>query len=248
MFICLHRFEQSCRWAYSRCTLLNHDIPVPWAEPRIASRNKGHLELHRHLKQLSSGKRDQFLSGTYFGTSLFYRKVSRVCSCVSPRSLWTHTWRSAFPGSFSGASLGPSWSAPGSPVSLCVLTDSAWMWPVWQVNGREVGGYLGGIWRQIWGLHAWQSKHLWVFALTGDTVWSHTHIHVFNIHLCLLLQLNNHLLVKLLELSEERKKYKQNNTKLKFITHPTTHSWVTWLRSIRKEWSARMHDNAFLRG
>lgn len=54
----------------------------------------------------------------------------------------------------------------------------------------------------------------------GDAVRSHTHVHVFNIHLCLLLQLNNHLFVKLLELSQERKKkYKQNKTKIKFIAH-----------------------------
>lgn len=76
----------------------------------------------------------------------------QVCSCVSPRSLWTRTWKSAFPGFFSAASSGLSWSVPGSPVWLCVLTDSAWTWPVWQVNGRAVGYFWGSIQRQTYGL------------------------------------------------------------------------------------------------
>lgn len=103
-------------------------------------------------KQLSSGEQNRFFSRTTSDTFFFYRKVCRVCSCVSPRSLWTRTWRSAFPGSSSAASSGLSWSAPRIPVSLCVPTDSAWMWPLWQMNGRAVWDYVGGIWRQTWGL------------------------------------------------------------------------------------------------
>lgn len=45
---------------------------------------------------------------------------------VSPRSLWCHIWTNAFLGFSSGASSGPSVSAPGSPASACALTDSAW--------------------------------------------------------------------------------------------------------------------------
>lgn len=210
IFICLHMLEQSCIHI-----LGVHSSIITFLCLRL---NKG---LHKEIKGTSRCRdtwnsfhqenRTVFIRTT-LDASLLYRKVCWVCSCVLPRSLWTRTWRSAFPGSFSAASSGLSWSAPGSPVSLCVLTDSAWMWPVWQVSGRAVWIYLGGIWRQTWG----QSDNLWVFELAGDAVWSHTHIHVFNIHLCLLLQLNNHLFVKLLELSEEKKKIqtKQNQAKI----------------------------------
>lgn len=50
-------------------------------------------------------------------------------------------------------------------------------------------------------------------------------------------------------LNYQRTKNKnKNKLNLLHITHPATHSWVTWLHSIRKEWSARMLDNGFLKG
>lgn len=66
--------------------------------------------------------------------AMFWRERFGSAS-VSPRSLWSRTWTSAFPGFSSWASSGPSGSAPGSPASTCALTDSAWRWPegnVWQ--------------------------------------------------------------------------------------------------------------------
>lgn len=140
--------------------------------------------------------------GTNLDTSLSNWKVCWVLSHVSPRSLWTRTWRRASPGFSCAVSSGLSWSAPGSPVWLCVLTDSAWMWPVWQVNVKALWLELGIQRHDIWGIS--------VFALTADAAWRQTHIHVLNIHLCLLLQLHNHFFVKLLELRmvEKQSKHK----------------------------------------
>lgn len=62
---------------------------------------------------------------------VFWRDGKVVVSLVSvsPRSLWSHTWMSAFLGFSSWASSGLPESAPVSPASACVLTDSAWRWP-----------------------------------------------------------------------------------------------------------------------
>lgn len=50
-----------------------------------------------------------------------------------------------------------------------------------------------------------------MLALMESRIYNYTYIHVFNIHLCLLLQLDNNLPVEHLELQRE------NNTHLKFI-------------------------------
>lgn len=73
MFIHLHTFEQSCIWAYSRCTLLNHNIPLPSAERRIAW-NKGNLEVQGHLKQLSSGEQNSFYQENHLGYVSFLQE------------------------------------------------------------------------------------------------------------------------------------------------------------------------------
>lgn len=84
-------------------------------------------------------------------------------------------------------------------------------------------------------------------AFTDD----HTYIHVFYIHLCLLLQLHDNLSVEPLEL--------WTNTDLNALRHPSscfylvlksTQSWVTLFSgdgSIRAEWPGGMYDNGFLR-
>lgn len=51
----------------------------------------------------------------------------------------------------------------------------------------------------------------WMLALMERRIYDCAYIHVFNIHLCLLLQLDNNLPVEPLELRRE-------NTHLKFIT------------------------------
>lgn len=82
-----------------------------------------------------------------------------------------------------------------------------------------------------------------------------THVHVFNVHLCFLLQLHNNIFVEPLELWREKKTPTSNS-----LQHPSSficavlnvmHSWVTWLRgevTIREERPGGMYDNAFLRG
>lgn len=98
----------------SGCTLPCHNIPPPSAEATVAWNNKS-----------CPG------AGASQTGSVRSEPLSNVPFC-SPRSLWTRTWRSASPGFSCAASSGLSWSAPGSPASLCVRTDSAWMWPVRQ--------------------------------------------------------------------------------------------------------------------
>lgn len=87
-------------------------------------------------------------------------------------------------------------------------------------------------------------------AFTDD----HTYIHVFNVHLCLLLQLHDNLSVEPLELWT-----KTDNALLECVATSIilllrcperNASWVTWFSgdvTIRVEWLGGMYDNGFLR-
>lgn len=180
---------------------------------------------------------------TNLDTSLSNWKVCWVCSCFSPRSLCTRTWRSASPGFSCAVSSGLSWSAPGSPVWLCVLTDSAWMWPVWQVNVRALWLELGIQRHDIWGISGclhWQlmqhEGRLTFMYLTSISVFfsSSTITSLWNF-------LNCEWWKKTTNIKHQPKIYCN-------ITHPATPCWITWLPSIRKKWSVGMPNNGFLRG
>lgn len=103
---------------------------------------------------------------------------------VLPHSLWSHTWKSAFPGFSASVSSGLSENAPENPASACALTDSAWRWPT----------------VDLW--MTWEKGRQWRDSCFQLDTHTHTHgcdttyIHVFNIHLCLLLQLCDNLPVE----------------------------------------------------
>lgn len=244
MFMCLHTFEQSCIRAYSRRTLLTHNIPLPSAEKgshkekertftgckRIwkcfKQENGTVFNQENHLDGLfPTGKFVEFALASHLVLSdlvlggVFSLALSPQLLQVCLGALQGVLFHFVFRLITLECGLFDRWTAERSEF-------------IWVANLRSAGMTIGpslgvcvGRWRSL----------------------SHTHIHVFNVHLCLLLQLNNHFFVKLLELSEEReKKSKQNKTKLKFIAHCS--STAESHDSIRKEWSAAMLDNGFLRG
>lgn len=75
-----------------------------------------------------------------------YKVLGECTLPVSPRSLWSRTWMSVFPGFSSWASSVLSLSAPGSPASACALTDSAWRWPT---DVRQVRHMTGEGWNSF---------------------------------------------------------------------------------------------------
>lgn len=157
-------------------------------------------------------------------------KEGKGFNSVSPRSLWYHTWMSAFLGFSSWASSGLSASAPGSPASACALTDSAWRWPTAatidnsDTRKKERDDEQMHVFIKItrYGSHfsVWKELPFMSFLIIVEIskpmirkmsvillgfvdvyiLYYETYIHVFNIHLSLLFQLCDNVSVEPLKL------------------------------------------------